>query len=55
VEAYLDISLKRFTTVFPACGSGNSMIELTMDELNEYSANRAWVDVCQQPQIIDNR
>jgi prolyl-tRNA editing enzyme YbaK/EbsC (Cys-tRNA(Pro) deacylase) len=50
VEAYLDISLKRFTTVFPACGSGNSMIELTMDELNEYSANRAWVDVCQQPQ-----
>jgi prolyl-tRNA editing enzyme YbaK/EbsC (Cys-tRNA(Pro) deacylase) len=46
VDVYLDASLKRFASVFPACGSGNSMIELTMDELNEYSNNRAWVDVC---------
>jgi prolyl-tRNA editing enzyme YbaK/EbsC (Cys-tRNA(Pro) deacylase) len=49
VETYLDISLKRFTTVFPACGNGNSAIELTMDDLNEYSASRAWVDVCKLP------
>jgi prolyl-tRNA editing enzyme YbaK/EbsC (Cys-tRNA(Pro) deacylase) len=46
VAVYLDESLKRFDTVFPACGSGNSAIELTMDELNEYSHNLAWVDVC---------
>jgi prolyl-tRNA editing enzyme YbaK/EbsC (Cys-tRNA(Pro) deacylase) len=46
VDVYLDVSLKRFASVFPACGSGNSMIELNMDELNEYSNNHAWVDVC---------
>jgi prolyl-tRNA editing enzyme YbaK/EbsC (Cys-tRNA(Pro) deacylase) len=46
VEVYLDISMKRFQTVFPACGSGNSAIELTMDELHEYSHNKAWVDLC---------
>jgi prolyl-tRNA editing enzyme YbaK/EbsC (Cys-tRNA(Pro) deacylase) len=46
VPVYLDISLKRFTTVFPACGSGNSAIELTMDELDEYSQNKEWVDLC---------
>jgi prolyl-tRNA editing enzyme YbaK/EbsC (Cys-tRNA(Pro) deacylase) len=46
VEVYLDVSMKRFDTVFPACGSGNSAIELTMEELNEYSHNREWVDVC---------
>jgi prolyl-tRNA editing enzyme YbaK/EbsC (Cys-tRNA(Pro) deacylase) len=46
VEVYLDISLKRFQTVYPACGSGNSAIELTLDELNEYSQNKEWVDVC---------
>jgi prolyl-tRNA editing enzyme YbaK/EbsC (Cys-tRNA(Pro) deacylase) len=43
---YLDISMQRFETVYPACGSGNSAIELTMDELNEYSQNQGWVDVC---------
>ncbi|MDR1128781.1 MAG: YbaK/EbsC family protein [Treponema sp.] len=43
---YLDISLKRFQTVYPACGSGNSAIELTLDELDEYSQNKDWVDVC---------
>jgi prolyl-tRNA editing enzyme YbaK/EbsC (Cys-tRNA(Pro) deacylase) len=43
---YLDRSMQRFETVYPACGSGNSAIELTMDELNEYSQNQGWVDVC---------
>jgi prolyl-tRNA editing enzyme YbaK/EbsC (Cys-tRNA(Pro) deacylase) len=46
VSVYLDVSLKRFATVFPACGSGNSAIELTLDEFNEYSQNKEWVDVC---------
>jgi prolyl-tRNA editing enzyme YbaK/EbsC (Cys-tRNA(Pro) deacylase) len=46
VEVYLDVSMKRFETVYPACGSGNSAIELTLDELNEYSQSRGWVDVC---------
>lgn len=46
VKIYLDVSLKRFETVFPACGSGNSMIELTLGELERYSAFTAWVDVC---------
>ena len=46
VCVYLDISLKRFDTVFPACGSGNSAIELTCLELFEYAYAKAWVDVC---------
>jgi len=46
VEVYLDESLKRFETVFPACGSSNSVIELTIKELEEYSNYRKWVDVC---------
>ena len=46
VEVYLDVSLKRFETVFPACGSANSAIELTIPELEKYSGYRAWVDVC---------
>jgi prolyl-tRNA editing enzyme YbaK/EbsC (Cys-tRNA(Pro) deacylase) len=46
VAVYLDASLKRFDTVFPACGSGNSLIELAPEELNEYSRNKEWVDVC---------
>ncbi len=46
VEVYLDISLKRFETVFPACGSSNSAIELTVAELEEHSAYAGWVDVC---------
>jgi prolyl-tRNA editing enzyme YbaK/EbsC (Cys-tRNA(Pro) deacylase) len=46
VSVYLDISMKRFDTVFPACGSSNSLIELTLEELNEYSRNKEWVDVC---------
>ncbi len=46
VEVYLDESLKRFETVFPACGSANSAIELTIPELEKYSGFAAWVDVC---------
>ncbi|MCD8036663.1 MAG: YbaK/EbsC family protein [Clostridiales bacterium] len=46
VKAYCDVSLKRFDTVFPACGSSNSAIELTCDELFEYSASQKWVDIC---------
>lgn len=46
VETYLDKSLKRFETVFPACGSANSAIELTMEELERYSQCIEWVDVC---------
>ena len=43
---YLDESLKRFATVFPACGSSNSAIELTIPELEKYSRAAGWVDVC---------
>ena len=46
VEVYLDISLKRFNTVFPAAGSSNSAIELTIPELERLSAFLGWVDVC---------
>ena len=46
VQVYLDASLKRFETVFPACGSSNSAIELTIAELEQYAAPVAWVDVC---------
>lgn len=46
VIVYLDISLKRFETVFPACGSSNSAIELTIPELEKYSGYVEWVDVC---------
>ena len=46
VAVYLDESLKRFETVFPAAGSSNSCIELTLDELEKYSGFAAWVDVC---------
>lgn len=46
VDVYLDVSLKRFETVFPACGSSNSAIELTIPELEKYSGYIEWVDVC---------
>lgn len=46
VKVYLDISLKRFETVFPACGSSNSAIKLTIPELQQYSRPIGWVDVC---------
>ena len=46
VVVYLDESLKRFDTVFPACGSSNSAIELTISELEKYSNFNSWIDVC---------
>lgn len=46
VKVYLDESMKRFDTVFPAAGSENSAIELTIDELEKYSGYDKWVDVC---------
>lgn len=46
VEVYLDKSLKRFKTVYPACGSANSAIELSIEELEKYSNYSSWVDVC---------
>ena len=46
IPVYLDISMQRFETVFPACGSSNSAIELTCDELAKYSNSQEWVDVC---------
>ena len=47
VRVYLDESLKRFETIFPACGSSNSAIELTPQELEKYSCSFVeWVDVC---------
>lgn len=49
VDVYCDESMKRFETVFPACGSDNSAIELTNDELYEYSRAVGWVDICKLP------
>ncbi len=50
VKVYLDESLKRFETVFPACGSSNSAIELTMEELEKYSKSSNWIDVSKLPE-----
>ncbi|MFG6347473.1 MAG: YbaK/EbsC family protein [Lachnospiraceae bacterium] len=50
VKVYLDISLKRFETVFPACGSPNSAIGLSIEELEEYSGFISWIDVCSLPE-----
>ncbi len=46
VRVYLDESLRRFETVYPACGSSNSAIELNLDELERFSGCLSWVDVC---------
>jgi prolyl-tRNA editing enzyme YbaK/EbsC (Cys-tRNA(Pro) deacylase) len=46
VKIYTDVSMKRFDTVFPACGSSNSAIELTCDEIFAISKALEWVDVC---------
>ncbi len=50
VKVYLDESIKRFETVFPACGSSNSAIELTPEELEKYSNFIEWIDVCKLPE-----
>jgi prolyl-tRNA editing enzyme YbaK/EbsC (Cys-tRNA(Pro) deacylase) len=46
VKVYLDTSLKRFESVYPACGSSNSAVKLTMEELERSSGYTAWIDVC---------
>ena len=48
INVYLDESLKRFNTVFPACGSSNSAIELTIPEIEKYSNYDSWGDVCKE-------
>lgn len=50
VAVYLDESLRRFETVFPACGSGNSAIELSLPQLAEVAASRGWVDIAKMPE-----
>ena len=49
-DVYLDASLKRFDMVYPACGSSNSAIGLTLEELERYAKPVAWIDVCKLPQ-----
>ena len=46
VAVYLDVSLRRFESVFPACGSGNSAIEVSIAELERFSGSLGWMDVC---------
>lgn len=55
LDVYLDESMKRFQTLFPACGSSNSAIELTPEEINEYSFAKGWVDVCKGWQEIEEQ
>ena len=49
IPVYLDVSLQRFETVFPAVGSPSSAIELNLDELYKYSNALEWIDVCKLP------
>ena len=49
VEIYLDVSIKRFEYVYPAAGSSNSAIKLSLSELEKYSNYSKWVDVCKIP------
>ncbi len=47
VNVYLDVSLKNYDTLYPACGSANSAIQLTPDEIEKYAQNFvSWIDVC---------
>ena len=48
VKVYLDVSLKKYETVYPAAGSGNSAVEMTLPQLEKYSGFLGWVDVCQE-------
>lgn len=52
VKTYLDVSMKRFDFVYPAAGSSNSCIKLTIDELETLSKNIAWVDVCKEKVVV---
>jgi prolyl-tRNA editing enzyme YbaK/EbsC (Cys-tRNA(Pro) deacylase) len=46
LDVFLDESMKRFTTLYPACGSSNSAIEVSLEELQQYSSAKGWVNVC---------
>ena len=46
IDVFLDDSLKRFESVYPACGSSNNAIELTIPELEKYTQFKQWIDVC---------
>lgn len=48
VEVFLDVSLRQYQTVYPACGSSNSAIELSIPELEKYSMFQGWIDVCRK-------
>lgn len=48
VRVVLDVSLKRFDTVYPACGGSNNAVRLTIDELEKLSGAEKWVDVCKE-------
>lgn len=50
VDVYLDNSLKRFEIIYPACGSSNSAVKLTLNELEKVSNYKKWVDVCKHIQ-----
>ncbi len=50
VEVYLDESLKRFEFVYPACGSANSAVKLTIEDLEKVSGYIQWVDICNIPE-----
>lgn len=52
VKTYLDVSMKRFDFVYPAAGSSNSCIKLTLDELEALSKDIAWVDVCKEKVVV---
>lgn len=52
IDVYLDVSMQRFETVFPAAGSSNSAIELNLEELYKYSNAKAWIDVCKLPEVL---
>ena len=49
IDIYLDVSLRRFDPVYPACGSGNSAIEVSLEELEQFSRARGWIDVGKEP------
>lgn len=51
VKVYLDVSLKRFEIVYPAAGTGNSAVELSVDELAKYSKMLEWIDVCKLVEV----
>jgi prolyl-tRNA editing enzyme YbaK/EbsC (Cys-tRNA(Pro) deacylase) len=54
VRIYLDVSLKRFETVFPACGSANSAVEVTPQQLETLCPSATWVDVCKLASVPEN-